>query len=219
MSHKIFLPLTAAVFCIAVGSRFTGKHPAAPLQKISREDLYKTRTVYGCSPDWNEINTDSLAAGISVLPGWGNYRWNINTKNDSANFYFNQGINLYYAFHIIESMASFKKAQQFDDKNAMIYWGQALAYGPNINDFEYAATPDAYAAIQKAVSLQEKCTAKEKALIGAMAARYSNDSTTSRELLNQQYTGAMQASYTKFSADADLAALYADAMMCSLFLP
>lgn len=166
-----------------------------------------------CTPDWSSIDEDSLAKGIGVLPGWGNYRWNIASKNDSARFYFNQGINLYYAFHIIESMASFKKAQLFDDTNAMIYWGQALAYGPNINDFAYAATPEAYAAAQKAVSLKTGCSAKEKALIDAMAVRYSQDSTISRDSLNQLYTAGMKNAYRSFRQDGDIAALYADAMM------
>ncbi len=166
-----------------------------------------------CSPDWSQLDADSLANGIGVLPGWGNYRWKIVTNNDSAQFYFNQGINLYYAFHIIESMASFKKAQRFDENNAMIYWGQALAYGPNINDFAYAATPNAFAAAQKAVSLKGKCTSKEKALIEAMAVRYSLDSTVSRESLNQLYADGMKKSHRNFNQDADIAALYADALM------
>ena len=160
-----------------------------------------------------QLNADSLANGIGVLPGWGNYRWDIASKNDSARFYFNQGINMYYAFHIIEAMASFKKAQQFDDTNAMIYWAQALAYGPNINDFGYAATPDAFAAAQKALSLKNNCTPKEKALIEAMAVRYSLDSTISRASLNQLYSTAMKRSYNLFSTDADAATLYADALM------
>jgi hypothetical protein len=120
---------------------------------------------------------------------------------------------MYYAFHIIESMASFKKAALFDNNCAMIYWAQALAYGPNINDFEYAATPDAFAAAQKAVALKKAATPKEQALIDAMAVRYSSDSTISRASLNQLYADAMKNSYQKFSADADIGTLYADALM------
>jgi len=160
-----------------------------------------------------ELNADSLANGIGVLPGWGNYRWNINTPADSARFYFNQGINMYYAFHVIEAMASFKKAARFDDNNAMIYWAQALAYGPNINDFEYAATPDAFASAQKALSLQNNCSLKEKALIAAMAVRYTNDSSVSRASLNQLYATAMKNAYNSFGQDADVGTLYADALM------
>jgi hypothetical protein len=156
---------------------------------------------------------DSLALSMKPLPGWGNYNWKIASASDSARFYFNQGINMYYAFHIIESMASFKKAGTFDDKNAMIYWAQALAYGPNINDFAYATAPDALAATQKAMGLSASCTAKEKALINAMSVRYSSDTSISRKDLNQRYATEMKNVYQHFKNDADAGALYADALM------
>ncbi|HMO60866.1 MAG TPA: hypothetical protein PKC39_05675 [Ferruginibacter sp.] len=211
MKQHLFLLLTAIV-CITAGFRFAlNQKDNTTVANKSIAD--KKKFAISCTPDWNSINTDSLASTISVLPGWGNYRWRISTNNDSAQFYFNQGINLYYAFHIIESMASFKKAELFDNKNAMIYWAQALAYGPNINDFEYNVAPAAYDAAQKAVALSSQCTAKEKALIQAMAVRYSNDSSISRTILNQEYTNAMHQVYKKFPGDADAGTLYADAMM------
>ena len=211
MSHKIFIATISIALVLIAGFRYSAINK--PPKQLSRDAVYTHRQVLQCSPDWTQLNADSLANGIGVLPGWGNYRWDIASKNDSARFYFNQGINMYYAFHIIEAMASFKKAQQFDDTNAMIYWAQALAYGPNINDFGYAATPDAFAAAQKALSLKNNCTPKEKALIEAMAVRYSLDSTISRASLNQLYSTAMKRSYNLFSTDADAATLYADALM------
>ncbi|MFT3679596.1 MAG: hypothetical protein QM791_04950 [Ferruginibacter sp.] len=213
MKSRLFFLVAILGFITAAGFRYAAnKTPTRPKQ-VSKQQVMKNKFIIQCSPDWNELDADSLANSMSVLPGWGNYRWHITTKNDSAQFYFNQGINLYYAFHIIESMASFKKAQRFDDNSAMIYWAQALAYGPNINDFVYAATPEAYAAAQKALSLKSNCSAKEKILVDAMAVRYTNDSTTSRESLNELYTAAMKKAYGNFTQDADIAALYADAMM------
>src|SRR6188474_1079686 len=94
-----------------------------------------------CSPDWNSLEEWLEENDIPPIPGAGIYKWNITTGNDSAQFYFNQGINMYYSFHIIESMASFKKAARFDPSSAILYWAQALAYGPNINDVGYAASP------------------------------------------------------------------------------
>ena len=213
MKSKLILLTILSALLITAGFRYAKESKPVPLQQISRETILKNKFIMQCSPDWSQINADSLANGIGVLPGWGNYRWNISTKNDSAQFYFNQGINLYYAFHIIESMASFKKAQRFDANNAMIYWGQALAYGPNINDFAYAYTPEAFAAAQKAASLKNNCTAKEKVLIDAMSVRYVADSTISRESLNQLYTDKMKKAYSQLKQDADIGALYADAMM------
>jgi hypothetical protein len=83
------------------------------------------------------------------MPGAGSHHWKIRTSSDSAQFYFDQGMNMYYGFHIIESMASFKKAALFDPQNPMVWWAQALALGPNINDVGYAASPAALEAVKK----------------------------------------------------------------------
>ena len=211
MNPKIFFTLSVIAFLMVAGFRYAIKSNSPAI--IAKQHVYKFRQVIQCSPDWNLLNEESLADGIGVLQGWGNYRWAINTKSDSARLYFNQGINMYYAFHIIEAMASFKKAARFDDANAMIWWAQALAYGPNINDYEYAATPDAYAAAQKALALKGNCIAKEKALIEAMALRYTTDSTVSRKSLNQLYASAMKKASSQFTTDADIGTLYADALM------
>ena len=211
MRTKLFYSACLVVVLILAGFRYSIKIQSA--QPITREEVYKQRFAIQCSPDWTQLNADSLAKGIGVLPGWGSYRWDINTTADSARYYFNQGINMYYAFHIIEAMASFKKAESFDNNNAMICWAQALAYGPNINDFAYTATADAFAAAQKALSLQGNCSRKEKALIAAMAVRYSADSTMSRQSLNQLYAQAMKTAFRSFEQDADIGALYADAIM------
>lgn len=120
---------------------------------------------------------------------------------------------MYYGFHIIEALASFEKATRFDDNFAMAHWGKALAYGPNINDMGYAASPEALASIKKATSLYNKCSAIEKALINAQAVRYSADSTQTREQLNQLYADAMEKVYSRFPNNADAATLYADALM------
>ena len=211
MSTKLFFLACLVVVLLLAGFRYSiNKQQPLP---ISREEVYKQRFAIQCSPDWTQLNADSLANGIGVLPGWGSYRWDINTTADSARFYFNQGINMYYAFHIIEAMASFKKAESFDNNNAMIYWAQALAYGPNINDFAYTASADAFAAAQKALSLQSNCSPKEKALIAAMAVRYSADSTVSRQALNNLYAQAMKTAFRSFAQDADVGTLYADAIM------
>jgi tetratricopeptide (TPR) repeat protein len=210
MNNKIFVTAAFIALLLMAGFRYA-REKQQPL--VLRETVLKRQQIIQCSPDWSQINEDSLANNIGVLPGWGNYRWHITAKNDSAQFYFNQGISMYYAFHIMEAMASFKKAQLFDAGNAMIYWAQALAYGPNINDFAYAATPEAFAAAQKALSLKNNCTEKEKALIEAIAVRYSSDSTISRASLNQLYADALKKSYSRLKQDADIATLYADALM------
>jgi tetratricopeptide (TPR) repeat protein len=166
-----------------------------------------------CTPDRETLNALIDEQEIYLLPGSGSYKWKIKTQNDSAQLYFNQGINTYYGFHIVESVASFKKASRFDPENPMPWWGLALAYGPNINDVGYSASPEALLAVEKALSLSSGVTDVERDLIKAMQARYSKDTTQTREELNQRYTDAMQEMYKKHNRVADVAALYADAMM------
>ena len=86
---------------------------------------YKNKNIISCSPNWDELKSWIEEVDIPPMPGSGDLKWSIATTNDSAQFYFNQGINTYYGFHIIEAMASFKKAAKFDSTSAMIYWAQA----------------------------------------------------------------------------------------------
>lgn len=213
LNRKILVAEALLALLLVCAFRYQEKTTKKQLKFIPREQAYQLKSVMQCSPDWNKVDAESLADGISLLPGWGHYEWKINTKSDSAQIYFNQGISMYYAFHIIESMASFKKAQQFDPSNAMIYWAQALAYGPNINDMGYDAAPEAYMAAQKALKLSTRATEREKALIRAMCVRYARQKTNDQPRLNRLYSDEMKKVYQKLPADADVAALYADAMM------
>jgi hypothetical protein len=180
---------------------------------LKNTSLYKKNNTVSCTPDRNALNRLLDSLDIPPMPGAGKYKWKITTTSDSAQFYFNQGINMYYGFHIIESLASFKKASRFDPENAMIWWAQALAYGPNINDVGYSASPEALMANEKASALSNKSSTLERNLIKAMLVRYSADTTQSREKLNQDYVDAMKKLSEQYPANADVVTLYADALM------
>ena len=175
---------------------------------------YKVGVTIGCKPDLTSVANFLNDVEIQPMPGVGNHKWNIATKSDSSRFYFNQGINLYYGFHVIEALASFNKAAKFDSSCAMAWWGQALAVGPNINDIGYVEKPEAFTAIQKAKFLSSDASSPvEKLLINSMLMRYSADTTQKREQLNQRYAEAMQKAYMRYPNHPDVAALYADALM------
>jgi tetratricopeptide (TPR) repeat protein len=157
--------------------------------------------------------TDSIP-DIPALKGWGNYQWKITTASDSAQFYFNQGISMYYGFHSIEAIASFVKATRFDPDCAMAWYGKSLAMGPTINyPNGYAPPADAYEASEKSKKLSTNCTPLEKELIAAMQHRYSNDSTLTVKQLRTNYADAMQAAYSKYPKNAEVLTLYADALL------
>ena len=166
--------------------------------------------VISCSPLRDK---EFSPADIPLLPGTGKHNWKISTNNDSAQIYFNQGMNLYYSFHIIEALGSFLKAQQFDPGNGMLYWAEALSYGPNINDNGYAASPGVFPALEKAGALQKGLTGMEKDLITVLLTRYSADSSSRQDDLNIAYRDGMAALYKKYPGNPEITALYADALM------
>ena len=203
---------TCILFCTIVTVLFVFAFRLKEQRVNTKFDIaaFKKKNVISCSPDWNQLQGWVDEMDIPPLPGAGIYKWKISTANDSAQFYFNQGINCYYGFHIIEAMASFKKAARFDAGCALLYWAQALAYGPNINDFGYRASPEALAAVNKAKEFSGSASAFEKDLIKALEVRYTADSAdATRATLNFAYADKMKAVYLKYPFIADAYALYA----------
>ncbi len=151
---------------------------------------------------------------IPALKGWGNYKWKISNASDSVQFYFNQGISMYYAFHDIESIASFTKATRLGPNCAMAWYGKALALGPNINyPTGYRPPSDAYQAAMKSLQLSDQCTDLEKDLISAIKQRYSADTTTDVTRLKAAYAQAMKVVYEKHRSNAEVVTLYGDALL------
>ena len=194
MKMILFAIMATVLSAAYIGTKNSSEISSANAAARQRALIYKQQAAFRCSPDLALFDLDDSTNSVPLLDGWGHYEMPVTTSNDSAHIYFEQGINMYYGFHIIESLASFDKATQFDPNFAMGYWGKALAYGPNINDLGYAASPDALAAMQKAKELSTSSTEVEKGLINAMQVRYSADTTQTREYLNQLYADAMKKS-------------------------
>ena len=120
MKSRLFM-LTILAFITALLA-FRIKEASTEKQSFAKAREYRVKNLVRCTPDWNELNLWMEETDIPPIPGAGNYKWEISTNNDSAQFYFNQGINMYYSFHIIEAMASFRKAAKFDPGCAMREW-------------------------------------------------------------------------------------------------
>jgi tetratricopeptide (TPR) repeat protein len=153
-----------------------------------------------------------------IWDGLGKRTYKVSTSDPQAQAYFDQGLLLAYAFNHDEAQRSFHAAQQRDPDCAMCYWGEALVLGPNINQpmVEEAVAP-AFAAAQKAQALaanaKQALTTHERALITALATRYSPDPKANRAVLDAAYAAAMAQVATQFPEDDDVAALYAEAVM------
>src|SRR3954454_24833784 len=204
---KKLFPLLLAAFLSAAFIHSRIASITSSNDAIQKALLFKKQYTLSCSANLSLFDLEDSAAAILLLSGWGNYRMPVSAINDSAHIYFEQGINMYYAFHIIESLASFDKATKFDSNFAMGYWGKALAYGPNINDYGYAASPDALGAVEKAIANKNNCLPVEQALIDAISVRYSADTIQTREHLNQLYADAMKKVYQQNKNNPDVATL------------
>lgn len=138
----------------------------------------------------------------------------VTTKNPEAQKFFNQGLMYLYAFNHAEAINSFCHAAELDPEMAMAYWGVALGLGSNYNiTADKAQLTEAYATVQKAISLGSKASEHERDYIAALSKRYSADASSDREKLGADYRDAMKALVAKYPDDLDAATLYAESMM------
>lgn len=145
----------------------------------------------------------------------GEFSRTISTKNKEAQAYFNQGIQLKYAFGVEEAALSFKEAQKRDPNCAICYWGEAWALGAYLNgSLSEKDAPKAYEAIQQAAKLASKqASPVEKALIEAMLPRYvENFDKETKAKQDSAYANAMAKVYEQFPEDDDVATIYAEAL-------
>ncbi|HXB95808.1 MAG TPA: hypothetical protein VNU70_11635, partial [Puia sp.] len=161
----------------------------------------RNEAVIDCGPTATGVilpNADGRYA--PVFPGWGHYHYAISTSSDSAQYYFDQGLSLYYSYHLMESAASFRQAAVLDSHCAMAYWGQALAMGPYYNStYTYKMPAGVLPVLEKMNGLASDAGAREKDLISAMNRRYSMDTSDSRRTqLNAAYSEAMKALIAKY---------------------
>src|SRR5436190_21894884 len=118
------------------------------------------------------------ATGADVaqpMAGLGTYHHRITTRSPRAQRLFDQGLVLVYGFNHGQAIRLFERAVELDPNAPMPLWGIALAYGPNINDFDMdrdrAKTADEYA--KKALALAAHASANERAYIEALSRRYN----------------------------------------------
>jgi len=157
---------------------------------------------------------DTTRQMAPLMENLGKYGMKVTTGNERAQLFFNQGLNLYYGFNHLEAYRSFREVARLDPDCAMAYWGQALSLGPNINlPMDPADTETVYKALQKAITLQDKSSAKEAALISALSKRYTVDALKDRKPLDEAYAKAMEEVAKQFPDDAEVNTLYAEALM------
>ncbi|MCP4205093.1 MAG: hypothetical protein GY769_24555 [bacterium] len=167
--------------------------------------------------DPRALGADPAGAAEAIAPtleGLGDHHMEVTTSEPRSQQFFDQGLRLTYGFNHSEALRAFKEAARLVPDNAMAYWGWALVLGPNLNlPMLSEVAPQAYAAIQQAVALKDKVSARERAYIEAMAERYSDDPEADRVGLDAAYAAAMADIVERYPDDLDAATLYAASLM------
>jgi len=144
----------------------------------------------------------------------GKLHFKVDTRNAKAQAFFDQGLILAFGFNHAEAQRAFREAQKLDPNCAMCFWGEALILGPNINvPMMPDANAPALAALAKAVELAPRASPRDRALIEALAKRYSADPKADRAELDKAYAAGMKAVASRYSKDDTVKVLYAESLM------
>ena len=189
--------------------------------------------VVACRPEAAKAPAP-VATQAPRLAHIGEARLAISTRQPLAQQFFDQGLRLAFAFDHAEALRAFSEAARLDPDCAMCAWGVAYAVGPNINHPERPADPRAVQHAQRALALAGGVTAKERALIEALAVRLDvaaappqtvgADTTSSpvcamppppkdAEPLDIAYAQAMAGVARAYPDDDEVTVLYAEALL------
>lgn len=182
-------------------------------QRVSDTAMRLSPAQYRMARDYAQNVAPALGA-VPLVGGLEKVDMPITTASEQARRYFNQGLALTYGFNHEGAIRSFRAAQSLDPDCAMCFWGEAYAYGPNINapmdPEQIARTMDA---VDRAMALRPNATAWERALIETLQVRYSRDRNSDRAGLDMNYALSMQQLAVRFPENDDIAALAAESIM------
>lgn len=146
----------------------------------------------------------------------------VTTSSPEVQTWFDRGLVWTYAFNHEEAVSCFEAAAAADPDCAMAHWGIAYALGPNYNkpweffdEQDLARTVErTHAAVELAHEKSAGADPVERALIGALRARYPRARPVEDcSVWNTPYADAMRAVYELAPHDLDVVTLYADALM------
>ena len=205
------------------------KRPPAVLHRMSRFALVALTAcaIVPLQPD--------LGAKAPAMEGFGNIDTPVTTRSDAARRLYHAGVLQAYAFNEKEAVRQFKAALAADPSCAMCAWGVAWQLGPNINAQERGDLTEARQYIDHAVRQAQNASARERALIDAMAARYdvakragptftpseadvcrSARASKDANPLDTAYAERLHALVTAYPEDADILSLWSEAALIAI---
>lgn len=176
-----------------------------------------------------------LSARAPALEGFGRSSMPVTTRSDAARQRFHAGMQQAYAFNEKEAVRQFKAALAADPACAMCAWGVAWQLGPNINAQERGDLSEARQYVDHALRQATPASARERALVAAMAVRYDLSEPTAPAFVPSQadvcrsaraskdanpldtaYAERLHALVTAYPEDADILSLWAEAAMIAI---
>jgi tetratricopeptide (TPR) repeat protein len=176
-----------------------------------------------------------LDAKAPVLEGFGSSDTPVTTRSEAARQFYRAGVLQAYAFNEKEAVRQFKAALAADPSCAMCAWGVAWQLGPNINAQKRGDLSEARQYVDYARRHSQNASARERALIDAMAVRYDvaeragtaftpseadvcGTARASKDAnpLDTAYAERMHALVTAFPEDADILSLWSEAAMIAI---
>ncbi len=186
-----------------------------PIRAIAVAMLAMVTVSLGCQSTQPAATASASASGARLYDGFGNYTRRVSTDSRQAQRWFDQGLQLLYGFIHDEAIRSFHEALAHDPDLGMAWWGIAYAHGLHINNPVMSAeqSEKAYDASLQAMKRLLGASAVEKALIRAVAKRYTWPIPADRSALDRTYADAMQSAWQQFPDDPDVGALFAESLM------
>ena len=148
--------------------------------------------------------------------GLGEFHRAITTASSEAQRFFDQGIQLMYAFDPNLAARSFREAWKLDPNCAMCYFGEAWAWGSYLNGPMTAPdAPRAYAAIQKSLELADNHASQlERSMIEALAVRYEQEhDPDKRRSLDETWAEIANDLFEQYPNDLDIGFLAGESLM------
>lgn len=117
------------------------------------------------TPDYSSAVNFSTLPAPPLMKNIGTSEIKITTRSETAQKYFNQGLNLMHAFWDLEAYRAFREAAKSDENCAMCHWGIYNALGQNSQEM----AEERNAALKKAIELAKGASDHEQFYIRAIS--------------------------------------------------
>lgn len=151
--------------------------------------------------------TEDLWSKPPLFEGMGNHTMPIESDNNLAQKYFDQGLILYYGFNYPEAARSFREAFRLAPGRGICCWGEALALGECIDDAGDHWCVSTCRALDRAQAHLPESDQKFTDLILALSERYKKGPEGYR-IDHAPYIEKMKELCKKYPDDTDIIAIY-----------